>query len=255
SASVRIVDGEELVTELVVEGEGSWTVDAETGAISFAPEDGFSGNPTPVTYQVADESGETARAEVRVTYVPAAADDESLDNAPGASVTVPVLGNDLGELDPASVRIVDGEELVTELVVPGEGTWTVDPVTGAIIFVPEDGFTGNPTPITYQVSDTEGNDTRATVTITYRVVDEPEQPGEPSEPGEPGDPGDPGAPSQPSDPGAPGEPGAPSDPSDPGDLSNTGGESMVLAGAAALLLALMGAAVYFFGRRRKDARS
>jgi CshA-type fibril repeat protein len=35
-----------------------------------------------------------------------------------------------------------------ELVVSGEGTWTVDPVTGAITFTPETGFTGNPTPIT-----------------------------------------------------------------------------------------------------------
>ncbi|MEJ6490823.1 cadherin-like domain-containing protein, partial [Leucobacter sp. USCH14] len=162
-----IVDGEELLTELVVEGEGTWTVDPETGAISFAPEEGFSGNPAPITYQVTDTEGETTTATVRITYVPEAIADESLGNALGSTVTVPVLGNDLGALDSASVRIVDGEELVTELVVEGEGSWTVDAETGAISFAPEEGFSGNPTPITYQVTDTEGETTTATVRITY----------------------------------------------------------------------------------------
>ncbi|MEJ6490603.1 tandem-95 repeat protein, partial [Leucobacter sp. USCH14] len=166
-ASLRILDGEELVMELVVDGEGTWTVDPETGAISFAPEEGFSGNPAPITYQVTDTEGESSEAEVTVTYAPAAADDESLNNAQGATVSVPVLANDLGALDPASVRIVDGEELVMELVVDGEGTWTVDPETGAISFAPEEGFSGNPAPITYQVTDDEGETSTATVTVTY----------------------------------------------------------------------------------------
>ena len=169
-ASVRIIDGDERVTELVVAGQGTWTVDTETGAITFSPEDGFSGNPTPITYEVIHAGGTPASAEVTVTYAPQAADDESRGNALDTPVVVDVLGNDLGDLDPASVRIVDGDELVTELVVEGQGTWTVDAETGAITFTPADGYEGNPTPITYQVADALGETSQADVTVTYTPV-------------------------------------------------------------------------------------
>ena len=32
------------------------------------------------------------------------------------------------------------------LTVPGEGEWSVDPVTGAITFTPEPDYNGSPTP-------------------------------------------------------------------------------------------------------------
>ncbi|RUQ98267.1 hypothetical protein ELQ94_14780 [Labedella endophytica] len=166
--TVRIVDGDSTVTELEVPGEGTWTVDPETGAITFTPEDGFSGNPTPITYEVSDDRGNTATAEVTVAYAPEAADDESLNNALGTPVTVDVVANDLGEIDPTTVGIRnDAGDPVAELVVTGEGTWTVDPTTGAITFTPEDGFSGNPTPVTYEISDTLGNVATADVVVTY----------------------------------------------------------------------------------------
>lgn len=168
--SVRIVDGAGRVSELVVDGEGTWSVNPTTSAITFAPEDGFTGNPTPITYEIADTRGHTAQAAVVITYLPIAADDEDLDNAPGADVTVPVIANDSGEgLDPASVRIIDPAtgDRVTELVVPGEGTWTVDIVTGDITFSPEGGFLNDPTPIAYQVTDAEGETAQAEVVVTY----------------------------------------------------------------------------------------
>jgi CshA-type fibril repeat protein len=51
------------------------------------------------------------------------------------------------------VQIVGTDNPGEELVVPGEGTWTVTPTTGAITFTPETGFTGDPTPIEYTVQD------------------------------------------------------------------------------------------------------
>ena len=168
-STVRIVDPEgEPVTELVVPGEGTWSVDPETGEVTFTPEPGFSGNPAPIDYVVEDSHGRSTGATVTIAYLPEAADDESSDNAQGSTVTVPVLGNDGGDLDPSTVRIVspDGDP-VTELVVPGEGTWSVDSETGDIVFTPESGFSGNPAPIDYVVSDRAGNETGATVTVTY----------------------------------------------------------------------------------------
>jgi CshA-type fibril repeat protein len=104
---------------------------------------------------------------------PIAQDDSSAPNQPlGQSVTVDILANDNDpedKLDPTSVKIVDPSgEPVTTLVVVGEGTWVVNPTTGAITFTPEAGFTNDPTAITYTVSDQAGNTSNAaTVSIDY----------------------------------------------------------------------------------------
>ncbi|MFD6053409.1 SdrD B-like domain-containing protein [Agromyces sp. NPDC060279] len=229
--SVRIIDPNsgDPVQELVVPGEGTWTVDPDTGDLTFTPEAGFTGNPTPIEYQVTDPQGQNpSTAKVTVTYVPEATDDESLDNPQGTAVTVPVLDNDRGDLDPSTVRITDPSsgDPVDELVIPGEGTWTVDPDTGDITFTPEDGFTGNPTPIEYQVADRAGNLTRATVTITYRAPTPPAGPGEHPGPSEPPHVTPPG-----------------------GVLAATGVAPGVALGVAALL-AVLGAAAVVVARRR-----
>jgi uncharacterized repeat protein (TIGR01451 family) len=167
-ASVRLVGPSgDRVTLLRVAGEGVWTVDPETGHITFTPQDGYDGNPTPVTYEVASTAGDVAVARVVVTYLPQAADDADEGNARGTAVTVDVVGNDRGSLDPTSVRLVGpGGDLVTTLTVAGQGVWSVDPRTGAITFTPEAGFTGDPDPVRYRVLDVEGNPTTAQVRIT-----------------------------------------------------------------------------------------
>ncbi|WP_459588906.1 Ig-like domain-containing protein [Corynebacterium camporealensis] len=44
------------VRTLEVENEGTWTIQ-DNGAITFTPEEGFAGHPTPVTYSAKDEDG------------------------------------------------------------------------------------------------------------------------------------------------------------------------------------------------------
>ncbi|AEH01679.1 Ig-like domain-containing protein [Lacinutrix sp. 5H-3-7-4] len=173
---------------LVVPGEGTWVLD-ESGNITFTPEPGFTGDPTPISYTVDDNDGNTSnQATVTITYSanPIAEDDSSLDNTIGSPVTVIVTAdngngadNDLdGIVDASTVSITtpgatdttgDGDN--DTLVVPGEGTWTVDE-SGNLTFTPEPGFVGNPTPITYTIEDNEGNvSNEATVVITYGDVD------------------------------------------------------------------------------------
>ncbi|PSS43140.1 hypothetical protein C6401_13935 [Arthrobacter woluwensis] len=220
------------VDSLVVPGEGTWTVDPKTGDITFAPEKGFTGNPTPIDYTVKDRRGNLTGAKVTVTYLPEATDDESLNNPQGSTVTVPVLKNDKGNLDPSTVKITDPNgKPVTELVVPGEGKWTVDPKTGDITFTPEKGFTGDPTPISYTVKDRNGNLTGAKVTVTYVHPTSPK----PSNP----------APT-------PGQP-APAAP-DGGDLASTGmnGLGFLAAGLGALLLAVGGIVAYTSRKTRRS---
>ena len=178
--TVRVIDPEtgEPATEVVVPGEGTWTVD--NGLVTFTPEDGFTGDPTPIEYTAEDENGTPATATVTIDYVdplpvPEATDDVSEGNEPGTPVTVDVLENDDEGLLPETVRLIDPEtgEPATEVVVPGEGTWTVE--NGLVTFTPEDGFTGDPTPIEYTAEDADGNSATATVTITY-VDSTPEEP-------------------------------------------------------------------------------
>ena len=145
-------------------------IDPVTGALTFTPEPGFIGDPTPVDYQVADFDGQLAQATAVVTYldpepIPS---DENLNNVAGTAVTVDVLAND-GDVDPTTVMIIDPAtgDPVTTLTVPGEGVWTVDPVTGALTFTPEPGFLGDPTPVDYQVTNVLGVTVGATATITY----------------------------------------------------------------------------------------
>ena len=145
------------VTSLVVPGEGTWDVDPATGEIAFTPEPGFEGNPTIIDYSVDTVDGVTVESTVEVTYVQVEP-DQSLDNPIGSAVTVDPVANDTGDFDPTTVMIIDPATglPVTSLVVPGEGTWDVDPATGAITFTPEPGFEGNPTIIDYSVDTVDG---------------------------------------------------------------------------------------------------
>ena len=178
-STVILIDPETglpVTGDLVVPGEGTWSVDPATGALTFTPEPGFVGDATPVAYQVENEFGETVGASAVVTYldpleIPG---DESLDNLAGSTVVVDILAND-GDVDPTTVILIDPETglpVTGDLVVPGEGTWSVDPVTGALTFTPEPGFVGDPTPVDYQVADFDGQVAQANVVVTYLPLGE-----------------------------------------------------------------------------------
>src|SRR5690606_16449499 len=118
-----------------------------------------------------DALGQTSNvATIIVDYRPVASNDFSSGHATGTPVTVNVLTNDTtGDTAvPATVQIVGTANPGDSLVVPGEGTWSVNTTTGAITFTPLGGFTGDPTPIQYTVRDNDGNvSNAATVTIDY----------------------------------------------------------------------------------------
>ena len=58
--SVRLLNGTNPVTALGVPGQGTYTVNASTGAVTFDPLPTFSGPATPVSYVVTDENGVSA---------------------------------------------------------------------------------------------------------------------------------------------------------------------------------------------------
>ncbi len=167
--TLRIIDPATLagVLTLVVPAEGTWTTDTTLGRLTFTPEPGYLGNPTPVTYEITDLSGDVVQALATVTYLPIAEDDESLDNPAGSTVTVPILGNDTGLFDTTSPRLVSSGTPMMSMLVAGEGMWRMHLSTSTVSFAPLTGFTGDPTPVPYRVEDVNGNFVSANVTITY----------------------------------------------------------------------------------------
>ena len=157
--SVAIVGADPLTGGRVVVGQGSWSLNSATGAITFVPLPGYEGDPTPISYTSADSRGNAVDpARVVVTYAPEVEADESLANTPGDAVTIEVLENDPSRgINPSTVAFV-GEDPATGLLdVPREGVWSADPVTGEITFTPGFGFAGDPSAISYTVADRGGD--------------------------------------------------------------------------------------------------
>uniref|UniRef100_UPI002614DE1E T9SS type B sorting domain-containing protein n=1 Tax=uncultured Tenacibaculum sp. TaxID=174713 RepID=UPI002614DE1E len=173
--------------EFTVPGEGTWLYDEASGEVTFTPESGFTDDPTPVDYNLTDvDTGEvtTSPGTITIDYeieFPISEDDESLNNATGSTASIDILANDNdpdGNLDPDSVNLItpagatnivtDADGDVIGFDVPGEGTWSYDPVTGELTFTPESGFVEDPTPISYTVDDNDGNTSNpSTVTVDY----------------------------------------------------------------------------------------
>ncbi|MDA0177146.1 tandem-95 repeat protein [Mesoflavibacter profundi] len=180
-------DGDGDNDTLVVAGEGTWTVDNTTGAVTFTPEVGFTGDPTPIAYTVEDNDGNVSNAStISLDYdaqTPITQDDTITGLTTNTAAVVDPFadnGNGIdtdpdGTLDASTVNIItagatdsDGDGDNDTLVVAGEGTWTVDNTTGAVTFTPEVGFTGDPTPIAYTVEDNDGNVSNAsTISLDY----------------------------------------------------------------------------------------
>ncbi len=70
-----------------------------------------------------------------------------------------------GQFIAALTCIVSGASCVNSLVVPNEGTYTVN-ANGTITFDPLPGFTGDATPISYRIEDSQGRQSTATAAVT-----------------------------------------------------------------------------------------
>ncbi|MBS7057335.1 MAG: LPXTG cell wall anchor domain-containing protein, partial [Streptococcus salivarius] len=152
---------------------GTFTVDKETGVVTFTPTDkSYSGDVVPVKVQAADTNGTT----VETTYtpkitpvVPTAELATSTDIQGKTQTGTPSFtpGNPAIPMDddvPATFE--DGS---TTKVIPGEGTYTVVP-DGTVTFVPEKAFTGEGTGVTVKRVDKNGTPATAKYTPTVTPV-------------------------------------------------------------------------------------
>ena len=171
---------------LTVEGEGIYYLDDLTGKVTFVPEPGFTGTAKGVTVsltapvgrdknkQVQSEFIKTATAKyiptvTPVTIAPTNKVSEDVQNVPQTQTLTFELSNDKATkitskklVDPAIGQPTDE----TSVTVAGEGTYTIDPTTGAVTFTPEKDFVGTAIGVTVQATATITNANGKTATIT-----------------------------------------------------------------------------------------
>ena len=152
---------------------GTFTVDKETGVVTFTPTDKtYSGDVVPVKVQAKDANGtavETTYTPKITPVVPTGEDVTSTDIQGKTQTGKPKFteGNPSVPMDddvPATFE--DGS---TTKVIPGEGTYTVAP-DGTVTFVPEKSFTGTGTGVTVKRVDKNGTPVTAKYTPTVTPV-------------------------------------------------------------------------------------
>ena len=175
---------------VTVAGEGTYTIDDTTGKVTFVPEPGFTGTANGVTVSLSapvgrdkdgtirDEYVKTATAKYTPTVTPITVtptDKVSADvqNVPQTQTPTFDLSNDKTAqitskklVDPTTGQPTDD----ATVTVAGEGSYTIDPTTGAVTFTPEKDFVGTATGVTVQATATITNANGKTATITSNAT-------------------------------------------------------------------------------------
>ena len=163
------------LTSLVVNGQGTYTVNTTSGVVSFVPLNTFTGTADPVRYQASDSTSAVANSTITFSVTPPAMPVLSPDTSTGnynSTQSQAVMANDTNfeaALVTSSIRICAAGDTApscsaTTLVVAGQGTYTVNTSSGQISFSPLASFTGTASAITYSVTDLTGQKASTTYT-------------------------------------------------------------------------------------------
>ena len=171
-------------TTKVVPGEGTYTVDKD-GKVTFTPEKDFVGVTKGVTVKRVDKNGTPVTAKYTPTVLgeTSTKDVESEGPKGKPQSNTPVFEGDIDKDVPPTFE--DGK---TTKVVPGQGTYTIDP-NGKVTFTPEPEFVGTANSVTVVRKDKNGKTIFASYTPTvrpetiFRDKEGKEIPGYPSEDG------------------------------------------------------------------------
>lgn len=167
------VDGTLTATSVTVQttpSNGSTSVNAVTGEITYTPTADFNGSDS-FTYTVMDNDNGTSNAATVAITVTSINDaptvvDDTVTLVEDTAHTINALGNDSdvdGTIDVTTVEIVTA---------PESGTTSVDSVTGAIVYTPNDDFNGSDS-LTYRVQDDAlAWSSAATVSLTVTAVND-----------------------------------------------------------------------------------
>ncbi len=182
--SITLLDAGAPVTTLAVPGQGTYSVNSTTGALTFTPVIGYTGTPTVASYRVTDAYAQSADA----TYTPTVTIPPAPTAPPGTSTGASDSSQSHTVVVPpgGSITLLSGTVPVTTLTIPDQGTYTLDTVTGRITFTALAGFSGRATPATYRVTDAYGQTAIGSYTPTVTPVPPATTPVTPVTPASPG---------------------------------------------------------------------
>ena len=179
-------------TDSVTTEEGTYTIDGTTGAVSFTPAPDFIGTAKPLTVAANvtfnGEDGQPVTVESSTTYTPTVygvkpKDDETTGKQGQVQTSIPgserFSALNTGANTPDNTNVdwttakysLEGANEEGKVVVEGEGTYAIDPTTGAVTFTPEPSFKGQAKGVEVKVSvtatDSEGNKVEVTSSGDY----------------------------------------------------------------------------------------
>ena len=185
----------------VTTDEGTYTVDPTTGKVTFTPVQGYLGTAKPLTVAanvtIPGEDGNPVTVEASTTYTPTvygvkgnADTTKDIQGAvqtskPGSErfskLNTPENTPDGTNVDLTTAKYsLEGADTEGKVVVPNEGTYSIDPTTGVVTFTPLPTFTGTAqgvdVKVTANATDKEGATVEVTATGKYTPVVEPASP-------------------------------------------------------------------------------
>ena len=187
--TVKLVDpsGNEVTTlPATKDGKqvGTYTLDPQTGVITFQPNKDFTGTPDAVKVVAKDTNGTKVETTYTPTVTPVKPTGEDVtssgkqgqpqEGTPKFKQGDEVAPITINEKQPAKF-VVNGQP-VEDKEIPATkdgkeiGKYKIDPLTGKVTFTPNKDFTGTPDPATVEVKDKNGTPTTATYTPTVTPV-------------------------------------------------------------------------------------
>ena len=165
---------EDGTTEKVVPGEGTYKVNPD-GTVTFTPEKGFTGVGTGVTVKRVDKNGTPVTAKYTPTVTPVTpegtpAESTGLQGIKQEGTPEFKPGNPNVPIDETVAPTLEGADKDGKVVVPGEGTYTIDK-DGKVTFTPEPQFVGKAKGVTVKRVDKNGTPVTATYTPTVKPVE------------------------------------------------------------------------------------
>ena len=175
---------------VTVKGEGTYTIDPETGAVTFTPEPQFTGTAKGIDVSLTapvgqDKNGQPATATATAKYTPTVtgvtpmAEPSTSTGIQGETqkgIPTFTAGNTEVPIKENSVKLLnaDGTEATGPVDALDEkgnkvGEYTVNPATGEVTFTPTDkSYTGKVVPAKVQAEDKNG--TKVSTTYTPNIV-------------------------------------------------------------------------------------
>ena len=186
------LEGANTEGKVVVDGEGTYSIDPTTGVVTFEPLPTFTGKAKGVNVQVSVTATDSEGNKVpvtskgaytpKVTPVTPTGEDVTSTGKQGQEQTGTPKFTQGDETAPITIN----EEQPAKFVVNGQpvesteipatkdgkevGKYVIDPLTGVVTFKPNKDFVGTPDPATVEVKDKNGTPATATYTPTVTPV-------------------------------------------------------------------------------------